>query len=185
MFKKITHALGCTMLLLAANPANAANHQDVALGGVDLNYWCGSQYGSGFTAKLIGSTAGDWTCEAHAGNRRPISVDRACKQQYGNKAYKAQATDWNNPHSWQCFERKQVATKRGVDLSHWCRTTFGSNFTAKLIGGTAGDWACEDHPGNRRPISVENACRLQWGNGVFKAEATNWNNPHSWKCYIN
>gem|GEM_PF-2125908 len=75
------------------------------LKGVNLTAWCKSKYGKRFKAKLIGKTAGDWTCEQSAGNRRPISVTAACQLQYGRRAYKSKALNWNDPYSWKCMLR--------------------------------------------------------------------------------
>jgi len=77
--------------------------KEVVLGGVNLTPWCAKQFGRGFKAKLIGKTAGDWVCERSAGDRRPILVSKACKLQYGNKAYKAKALNWQDPYSWKCL----------------------------------------------------------------------------------
>jgi hypothetical protein len=85
--------------------APATPNQGVVLGGVNLTAWCAKQFGNGFKAKLVGKTAGDWTCERSAGDRRPILVKSACKLQYGNKAYKAKALNWNDPLSWKCFAK--------------------------------------------------------------------------------
>jgi len=73
------------------------------LGGVNLTPWCKSKYGSRFKAKLIGKSAGDWVCEQSRGNRRSISVTSACKLQYGRKAKKSKALNWNDPYSWKCI----------------------------------------------------------------------------------
>jgi hypothetical protein len=37
----------------------------------------------GIQSVLVGKTAGDWTCQQSKNNRRPISVEKACKMQYG------------------------------------------------------------------------------------------------------
>ncbi len=89
-------------------PPNTGNtgtggDKEVVLGGVNLTPWCAKQFGGGFKAKLIGKTAGDWVCERSAGDRRPILVSKACKLQYGNKAYKAKALNWQDPYSWKCL----------------------------------------------------------------------------------
>jgi hypothetical protein len=77
--------------------------KEVVLGGVNLTPWCAKQYGSGFKAKLIGKTAGDWVCELGRRAHRPISVKSACQLNYGNKAYKAKALNWQDPYSWKCL----------------------------------------------------------------------------------
>ena len=75
----------------------------VNVGGVNLNSYCKATFGQAFKSRLIGSTAGDWTCEQSAGNRRPISVEAACKMQYQGESIFARAMNWNDPGSWRCF----------------------------------------------------------------------------------
>lgn len=164
--------------------AQPSDYKDIVLGGVNLSPWCKKKFGSHFKAKLIGKTAGDWVCEQSVGNRRPISVTSACKLQYGKKAIESKAMRWSNPYSWKCIGKKLKNWKYGVNLTPWCKSNYGSQFKAKLIGKTAGDWVCEQSAGNRRPISVSSACKLQHGKKRFKkAKAINWNNPYSWKCF--
>jgi len=92
MIKKLSQLFGVTaFLMVSGHSVQAATFQDAELGGVNLTAWCAKQHGTGFKAKLIGKTAGDWTCEKSAGDRRPVSVESACKLQYGSKAYKAKA----------------------------------------------------------------------------------------------
>ena len=73
------------------------------LGGVNLNYYCSKTFGAGFKSVLVGKTAGDWTCELNRNERRSISVDNACKLQYGRQDVKSRALNWNDPLSWRCF----------------------------------------------------------------------------------
>ena len=80
----------------------------INLGGVNLNSYCQKRYGSGFKSVLVGKTAGDWTCQKSQNERRPISVENACKMQYGNRALKAKAVNWNNPLSWYCFGSRKT-----------------------------------------------------------------------------
>ncbi len=104
--------------LLASNyEVQAKIHQDVVLGGVNLTPWCQKQYGSGFIAKLIGKTAGDWTCERSAGDRRPVLVNKACILQYGPKAYKAKALKRNDPYSWKCLGKRAIPTPPSTNAS--------------------------------------------------------------------
>ena len=84
-------------------------YHSVDLGGVNLNYYCQKTFGAGFKSVLIGNTAGDWTCEQSAGNRRPISVKDACAMQYGKPGLEAKALNWSDPLSWRCFELQRVA----------------------------------------------------------------------------
>lgn len=172
--------------LIAVSTANgnAATFQDVTLGGVNLTAWCQHSFGRNFKARLIGNDAGDWACEQSPGNRRPISVKSACRLQYGVRAYKARALSWSNPYSWRCFARKRVPTMKGVDLTRWCKAVYGSAFKARLIAHNAGGWTCEQSAGNRRPISVKNACKVQYGSRSYAAKALNWSDPYSWKCLL-
>jgi hypothetical protein len=77
------------------------------LGGVNLNYYCASKFGSGYKSVLIGRTAGDWRCEKakSKGDSKSISVEGACNLQYGKTGLKAKALSWNDPLSWRCFQR--------------------------------------------------------------------------------
>ena len=116
-----------------------------------------------------------------------VSKDRrtTCnKKYYGYKCW-AEATP--------CFpylgkpvtdKRERYTVEKGVNLDPWCKKNYGSNFKAKLIGKTAGDWTCERSAGDRRPISVADACKLQYGKRAYKAKALNWNDPYSWKCLL-
>ena len=185
MLTNIAKIIGtATLLIASANAAQAKAYQDVTLGGVNLTSWCQKAHGSAFKAKLIKHNAGGWTCEQSAGNRRPILVSKACKLQYGKRAYKARAFNQNDPYSWKCIGRKAVVTMRGVNLSPWCKKQYGNAFKAKLIKHNAGGWTCEQSAGNRRPILVSRACKLQYGGRAYKAKALNWNDPYSWKCLL-
>ena len=185
MFTKLIQLIGATTVLIAsAQTAQATTYQDVTLGGVNLSAWCQKSHGKAFRAKLIANNAGGWTCEQSAGNRRPILVSKACKLQYGNRSYKARALNQNDPYSWRCIGRKAVPTMKGVNLSPWCKKQYGRAFKAKLIAHNAGGWTCEQSTGNRRPILVSQACKLQYGSRAYKAKALNWNDPYSWKCLI-
>jgi hypothetical protein len=184
MKQKLALAIATAILVSGPNAAHAERVGYVNLGGVNLTAWCQKTFGSSFEAKLIGTNAGGWACEQSAGNRRPISVKDACKLQYGKKVFKAEARNWNDPYSWRCLERRAVETYRRVNLTAWCGKTFGSQFKAKLIGTNAGGWACEQSAGNRRPISVKDACTLQYGKAATKAVALKWSDPLSWRCVV-
>lgn len=80
----------------------------------------------------------------------------------------------------------------GVNLTYWCRTTFGQTYAAKLLGPTAGDWRCViqrtggrggGYGGYAKSISVQDACRLQYGKSGLIAYALNWGDPLSWRCF--
>jgi len=70
----------------------------------------------------------------------------------------------------------------GVNLTPWCKKTYGNGFKAKLIAKNSGGWTCERSAGDRRPILVNKACILQYGAKAVKAKALNRNDPYSWKC---
>lgn len=166
---------------------SAADTREINIGGVNLNAYCQKTFGAGFKSVLIGTTAGDWTCERSAGNRRPISVKDACTMQYGKAGLKARALKWSDATSWRCFQTVSVPpppVQKGVNLNNYCVKTFGSSFKSVLIGKTAGDWTCERSAGDRRPISVKDACVMQYGNAVKQAKALDWNNPLSWVCVL-
>ena len=179
-----TAALSITTL----GPASAAPYGQrlVELGGVNLNTYCRAVFGQGFKSVLIGSTAGDWTCERSAGNRRPISVQQACNMQYSGRGIVAKALDWNDPGSWRCFKagysRPTGRILGGLDLTGYCRATFGQGFKAVTLGSGAGDWTCERSAGDRRPISVQKACEMQYQARPIKAVALDANDAGSWRC---
>lgn len=94
----------------SAGGAGGPGYGYINLGGVNLNYYCSTTFGSGFKSILIGNTAGDWRCHQPKTKTIPksISVENACKLQYGRPGLKAKALDWNDPLSWRCFgPRKQ------------------------------------------------------------------------------
>jgi len=108
---------GVSLLVASSLEVQAKTHQGVILGGVNLTPWCKKQYGNGFKAKLIGNTAGGWTCERSAGDRRPILVDKACILQYGAKAVKAKALNRNDPYSWKCLGKPAGPTTASTGTS--------------------------------------------------------------------
>jgi hypothetical protein len=155
------------------------------LGGVDLSGYCRATFGNGFKAVTIGDTAGDWTCEQSAGDRRPISVQQACEMQYGQRPIRAIVLGPNKPGAWRCFQRINIPQTRilgGVDLTAYCRATFGQRFKAVALGSGAGDWTCQRSVGNRRPISVQRACEMQYDKRPVKAVALDPNDAGSWRC---
>jgi hypothetical protein len=185
---KGTHMYKLTGLLFAvlalvgisdgASAATLASQGYVSVGGVDLNNWCKHTFGAEFKSVLNGTTAGDWSCQRNANDRRPISVTGACRLQYANDTLKAEAL--GGPGSWLCWKPGPV--QKGVNLNAWCQHTFGAEFKSVVNGTTAGDWSCQRNANDRRPISVKDACILQYGNSVKQAKALNWNDPGSWVC---
>jgi hypothetical protein len=72
----------------------------------------------------------------------------------------------------------------GVNLNHYCSQTFGRGYKSVLIGTTAGDWRCEERKAKvLKSISVQDACRLQYGRTDLLAKALNWNDALSWRCF--
>jgi hypothetical protein len=185
MFKRISSLIAASVVLLVAGqPSQATTYEDRILGRVKLTPWCQKVYGKEFKARLTAKNSGGWTCEQSAGNRRGILVSEACKLQYGNRAYKAKALDLKDPYSWRCIAKVAVPTMKGVNLTAWCQKVYGSKFKAKLIGKNAGSWTCEQSAGNRRPVLVSEACKLQYGKRAYEAKALDWNDPGSWKCLL-
>jgi hypothetical protein len=80
-------------------------------------------------------------------------------------------TDWRGYH--------QLG---GVNLNSYCQKTFGNEFKSVLVGQTAGDWTCQRNQNDRREISVERACGMQYNIYGVKARANDWNDPLSWVC---
>ena len=70
----------------------------------------------------------------------------------------------------------------GVNLNYYCQKTYGNQFKSVLVGNTAGDWVCQRNNNDRREISVDRACGLQYNKYGVKARAYDWNNPLSWMC---
>jgi len=171
-------AFSALMLLAAVRPSFA---YDVTLGGVNLNSYCQGAYGGTFKSITIGSGAGDWVCQngTDTHDRRPISVQTACAQQYSQYRSIVKAKSGSGAGSWVCVI---TYAEKGVNLSAYCRGTYGNGFVAKLIGATSGDWVCQGNgdPHNTRPISVTDACKQQYSN-VLKAQAVP---PSSWVCVI-
>lgn len=163
----------------------------VILGGVDLTRYCRAIFGGEFKAVTIGDTAGDWTCERNAGDRRGISVQQACEMQYGQRPIKAIVLGPNKPGAWRCFQRGQNPPRPqpvilgGVNLTAYCRATYGQRFKAIAIGPGAGDWVCARRGGaygGGKPISVQTACEMQYQKRPIRAIALDQNDSGSWRC---
>jgi hypothetical protein len=76
----------------------------------------------------------------------------------------------------------------GVNLTYYCQVHYGSNYKAAVLGaGTAYDWRCVPkvhHVGTPDyPISVANACLLQYGLPGLIAYPLNPGDPTSWRCF--
>jgi hypothetical protein len=69
--------------------------------GVNMDAYCKRQYGQGFASRVIGSTVGDWVCQAaNPNDRRPINVKQACLWQHNTSV--VGYTNVNDPGSWYC-----------------------------------------------------------------------------------
>ncbi len=166
--------VGLVGISSGASAATLAQQGYVNLGGVNLTAWCQHQYGADFKAVAHGSGAGDWSCQRNDNDRREISVTNACKLQYRDNNAKAEAL--GGVGSWQCWKPGPV--QKGVNLDAWCKHQYGGTFKAVVRGNTALSWVCEDS----RPVSVKDACILQYGNSVTGAKALNPRDPGSWVC---
>lgn len=98
----------------SAGGAGGPGYRYTNLGGVNLNYYCSTTFGSGFKSILIGNTAGDWRCHRPKSKDIPksISVENACKLQYGKPGLKAKALSWSDPLSWRCFAPRRPGNPR-------------------------------------------------------------------------
>ncbi len=176
-------------LTLSANARADTLPPGNILGGVDLTGYCRAVFGGEFKAVTIGDTAGDWTCERSAGDRRQISVQQACEMQYGQRPIKAIVLGPNKPGAWRCFQpTRQFPHPKilgGVDLTSYCRATYGARFKAVARGPGAGDWVCARRGGGYgfgQPISVQTACEMQYQQRPIKAVALDQNDATSWRC---
>ncbi len=108
----------------------------------------------------------------------------SCKKKvYGYKCW-ARAFPCT-PLSGKIHVPDRTTTEKGVDFAPWCKRKFGNAFKAKLVGRGARGWTCERSIVDRRPISVKQACQLQYGKKrVVKAIAKNTSDPYSWKCVV-
>ena len=186
MIRKLSMLISTTAFLVTSvHSVHAAQYERVELGGLNLTHWCRQNFGKGFKAKLTKKHATGWVCELHDHDRRPIRFDKVCKSQYGRKAVGAQPLNWSDPYSWKCYGRKVVPTMKGLNLTLWCRQTFGKGFKAKLTKRHATGWVCErGHAHDRRPIRFDKVCKFQYGRKAIGAKPLNWSDPYSWKCLL-
>lgn len=71
-------------------------------------------------------------------------------------------------------------TLGGVNLDHYCKTVHGSNSGVMRVGDA---WRCKlRRLRNGVAISVEHACRLQYGRNDLKAVVRSSDN--SWVCIV-
>jgi hypothetical protein len=164
--------------LAAATPSLAL---DQSLGGVNLTAWCQGAFGAAFRSVHLGAAATQWVCQrgTDANDRRPISVQSACQQQYRQYANFVKARVNPPDQAWICVVHYN---EQPVNLNTWCVRHFGSQFHVQLIGNTPESYVCERglDPNDRRPISVLQACQEQY-TGVYRAQRVL---PVSWVCLI-
>ena len=68
----------------------------------------------------------------------------------------------------------------GVNLDHYCKTIHGGNSGVMRVGDA---WRCKKrHSRNGMAISVEHACRLQYGRNDLKARVRSSDN--AWICFV-
>jgi hypothetical protein len=165
-----------TLLMLAATRPSAA--YDYPLGPPQLDRWCKETYARTYKVVQLGPGAGDWVCQSSRTNR-PIDVRAACVLFNKSNAQMTQA--YYDGRSWQC---KWVLTEQKVNLNLYCAQHFGSQYQAILHGTTSYDWSCQrgTNASDRRPISVDTACKEQWPYNVFfKSIAV----PNAdWRCLL-
>jgi hypothetical protein len=164
--------------------SSAASASAQSLGGVNLNAYCASTYGADFKAVANGAGAGTWSCQRSQNDLRPISVQKACEQQYQARPIKAVAGA--SASSWQCVKPLPPAPPApkvlgGVDLMRYCKAAHGAGFRAVAVGGGAGNWTCERNANDRRPISVQRACQMQYSARPIKAVAVG-GGIGAWRC---
>jgi hypothetical protein len=187
-----TAALGFTSLSIGGANATTLPPGKI-LGGLNLTGYCQAVHGAGFKAVALGNGAGDWACQRNVHDRRPISVQRACEMQYGVRPVKAITVGLNDAGSWRCFQpRAQRPVYNppnyggkvlgGLNLTAYCQASFGHGFKAITVGTGAGDWTCAKGAHNRRPISVQTACEMQYKARPIKAVALDQANAGSWVC---
>lgn len=69
----------------------------------------------------------------------------------------------------------------GVDLMRYCRELYGGSASVRTVANTAFGWRCVVGP-QLRSLSVEDACRRQYGNPGAVARYRNFNDPNTWEC---
>ena len=189
----IARILTSAVLTLSAAPMAPAVAAEpsyiVNLGGVNLDAYCKATFGGTFKAVANGPGAGDWSCQRNNNDRRPISVQAACEEQYAARPIKAVAVSPGTATSWRCFKpgptlppRPIIRVLGGVNLNAYCSATFGAAFKAVANGPGAGDWSCQQNNNDRRPISVQTACEMQYSERPIRSVALNPAAAGSWVC---
>lgn len=76
----------------------------------------------------------------------------------------------------------------GLNLDGYC-TSIGYAGVTLVKGGVEGpnfaydNWQCVTANGATHPLSMEQACKAQWGVDPILAIASDPNNAYSWNCY--
>lgn len=102
LIKLTTAFLAVSSVALVASPSQSAE-----LGGLNLDGFCRSIYGSKASSHLIqGQGASGWRCKV--GNTLYTFSGRtdmhsACKWQYRRSDAMAQPRNWSDPYSWRCY----------------------------------------------------------------------------------
>ncbi len=81
---------------------------------------------------------------------------------------------------------KRITTNNFI---YYCKRRYGK-YKIKTAAGVgvkngrkSADWACVFNSGDRKPISILNACRSTFGSNVVSARTRN-SNPYFWKCRV-
>ncbi len=94
---KTSTCVAMIMLFVSSMPAAAQYKR--TLGGVNLDYYCKTIYGSNSGVMHLGDV---WRCKKRGSrNGLAISVEHACRLQYGRNDLKAMVRSSDN--SWICF----------------------------------------------------------------------------------
>jgi hypothetical protein len=70
----------------------------------------------------------------------------------------------------------------GLNLTGYCQAVHGTGFKAVALGDGAGDWVCQRSEHDRRPISVQRACEMQYKARPVKAVTIGSTSAGSWRC---
>ena len=137
-----------------------ASAQSKSLAPVDLDSHCQKHYG--LAALNLDGTGYGWRC----GTEINISVDNACREQYGPASSSMLVTVTpGGTNDWRCWKDEPASVKpavqadgaASVDLDRYCQKHYG--LAASNLDGTGYGWRC----GTEINISVDTACQEQYG----------------------
>lgn len=186
-----TSSLMCLLLVVIRillppllTPADAVTW----LGGVNLIGWCKEKGGD--RVSLQGTTAYHWHCMASDGREIFMNVFEACKSTY----HDPNAVDWLgnyfNPYSWACFTNARQL--RSIDFAGYCKSQGYRD--VDVAGPTAYHIYCLKASRERVEVSPNaecttgltptKACQWTWRNSGVAARLPDYNNPHSWQCWL-